>query len=267
MISAFTRDDIEPSADLQPDGWQDIRTYFAFYVEQPFCCPIKDVQDGKLVGIGSVILNAGTCWLAHIIVASQHRRQGLGRRLTRRLVEIGEENGIATQLLIATDMGRPLYAQLGFRESCRYVFFSPHEPPAPTPGEHCRPLTPADHDALLALDRRATGEDPRPMIAAYWRRGWVVDDPDGGRVLGYCLPDLGEGTVVAETNAAGIELLRLRLALNAKKVVVPAGNEAALAFLAGQGSQQESTAARMVRNGPDPVDQSLIFSRVGGHFG
>ncbi len=267
MSAALTGVDIERIADLQPPDWQDIQSFYRFYVEQPFCFPVKIEVNNQIAGIGCVIFNTDTCWLAHIIVSDRFRRQGLGKKITQQLIEIAEEQNISTQFLIATIMGQPLYEQLGFVESCRYIFHKVRPPLAPADATEIRQIVPADLDAVLALDRQATGEDRRGMISNFSRQGWVVDAPDNNGLVGFFLPGLGDGVVVAAEGTAGIDLLRLRLSAAGPKVVLPEGNTAALEFLAGQGLEVDSTAARMVRNGIDPLDHSMIFCRVGGHFG
>jgi hypothetical protein len=98
-------------------------------------------------------------------------------------------------------------------------------------------------------------------------RGWVVDTTGVGGLQGYYLPDLGDGAVAALTPEVGVELLRLRMSVCGGGVVIPTGNRAGMKFLADQGAEILGSAPRMVRNGDDPLAQSLLFQRVGGHCG
>jgi hypothetical protein len=130
-----------------------------------------------------------------------------------------------------------------------------------------RPLEPSDAGGICALDRRVTGEDRRLLLADSGWRGWVVDGPGQGKIRGYFLAELGEGTVAAEDAEAGTALMGVRLASTGVRPVVPAGNGAAHELLREAGFKVRSSAPRMVRGGTDPLDQRAIFNRIGGHVG
>ena len=85
------------------------------------------------------------------------------------MIEELEDRGCRTQVLIASPMGRPIYEREGFRELDRQVRFS-IDGLAPDDGAQ-DPGDPAVHrgrssDAIVALDRWATGEDRRPVLDA-----------------------------------------------------------------------------------------------------
>jgi GNAT superfamily N-acetyltransferase len=267
MIKPFTIADVDRIAGLQPEGWEDIMEFFRFYVEAPFCLPLKLEDADRVLAVGNLILHAGTGWLAHIIVAREQRRQGLGAAITRELMATAEGHGRTTLLLIATAMGAPLYERLGFRRSCDYTFYEARgriDTPVPP---LVRPLEPPDVPAILALDRRATGEDRRQLLASGGWRGWIHEGPDRGELRGYYLPDLGEGTIVAQDADAGAALMAVRLATTGTRPVVPAGNVVAHDVLLKAGFKVQSSAPRMVRHGDDPLVPGMIFNRVGGHAG
>lgn len=267
MIEPFTIDDLSRIAHLQPEGWQDIGPFLRFYVSAPYCRAYK-VEDGQgIAALGAFILHASTAWLAHIIVAPEMRRKGLGVRMTRHLIDSCEELGRDTQLLIATKMGEPLYGQLGFQRSCDYRFY--HLPPRiedEPPGE-VRRVEPADIPEIMALDKEASGEDRRGLLAACTNYGLVYPGTGGERIRGYYLPSLSEGLVVARDEEAGQALMRHRLARADAAPVLPAGNRAANQWLGGMGLGVKNTAVRMVRNGVDPLKPDMLFNRIGGHLG
>ena len=266
MFMTFAQADLKRLANLQPADWSDIVPFFRLYIAAPFCWPIKVEQDGELAAVGTIILNAQTCWLAHIIVEPTRRRQGLGMAVTRRLIEIGRERGRTTQLLIATEMGRPLYEKLGFSTSCEYTFHGMKRLEPVPPCDEIRKFRKSDLPDLLALDRAATGEDRRLMIERDRLDGWVYVDRDD-RMLGFYLPDLGEGPVVAANAPAGTALLRLRIGSSNEKAVLPTDNRTGMDKLAEAGLTVSHTASRMVLGGADPLTPSWIYNRVGGHFG
>jgi GNAT superfamily N-acetyltransferase len=55
-------------------------------------------------------------WLGMVLTGDAFRRRGYARRLVEHVLEAADTMHIATVGLDATDMGRPLYATLGFRD-------------------------------------------------------------------------------------------------------------------------------------------------------
>jgi hypothetical protein len=155
-------------------------------------------------------------------------------------------------VLVATDLGRPMYERLGFREQTRYHMFAGDaldEAPVPPRGATMRPIRPSDLDVLEALDRQATGERRRPLIEAYAGSGWLLED-EGLR--GYLLPThRGNGALVARRPEDAICLLDLHRHLAPKDGRVWAGllaeNEAGRCLLAERGWYERRTFPRMIR--------------------
>jgi len=265
MIQPFTTDDLLRIRHLQPDGWQDIGSFLRFYVNDQNCRAYKIEDEHRIVAIGAFILHAQTAWLAHIIVAPEVRRKGLGVLMTRHLIESAESHGRATQLLIATKMGQPLYGQLGFHRSCDYLFYDLPTGIEDTYRDGVQRMEPADIPEILDLDREASGEDRQSLLSSSFKNALV--HRGGGSVRGYYLPNLGEGLVVARDAEAGQALMHSRMADTDTAPVLPDGNHAAHQWLKDTGLAVKSTAARMVRNGKDGLRQDLLFNRIGGHLG
>jgi len=267
MIQVFRTEDLSRIAHLQPDGWQDIGPFMRFYVDTPFCRAYKIEDKQGIVAIGALVFHAETAWLAHIIVVPEMRRKGLGVLMTQHLTDTAEKHGRETQLLIATKVGEPLYERLGFYRSCDYRFY--HSPPRiDTELEGAvRHVNPADIPEIMNLDREASGEDRSSLLAGYTGNGLVYSGTGGERIRGYFLPDLAEGLVVAVDTEAGLALMKQRLAQADAAPVLPAGNHAANRWLEDTGVAFKQTAARMVRNGDDPLRPDMLFNRIGGHLG
>lgn len=187
--------------------------------------------------------------------------------MTQHLIESAERQGRTTQLLIATKMGEPLYERLGFHRSCDYRFY--HLPPRieAEPQAAVRKMKPSDLPTIMALDSEASGEGRRRLLSAYADTGLVYTGEDGGHVRGYYLPALAEGLVVAQDAEAGQALMKYRLARAGAAPVLPAGNQSANRWLEDMGLAVRHSAARMVRNGIDPLKPDLLFNRIGGHLG
>ena len=267
MIQPFTGADLACISQLQPDGWEDITEFFEVYVEADYCLPLKIEDNNRVVALGSLILHRETAWLAHIIVDARMRRKGLGLAVTEELIRLAEKNGRNVQLLIATQLGAPLYECAGFRHSCDYVFYQESAGGVYDVPPQIRVLEPGDFSQLLELDQRASGEDRSAVLSRYGTIGWVYTCSEGKVIRGFFLPNLGEGTVVAQDAEVGTALMELRLAKAQAAPVLPAGNLAANSFLRGSGLKIKRSATRMVRNGNDPLKQDMVFNRIGGHLG
>jgi hypothetical protein len=125
-------------------------------------------------------------------------------------------------------------------------------------------VEPADLKTILELDRKASGEGRSTLLKGHIDGGIVIDDGD---LRGFYLPAMDEGLVVAGDAEAGLALMQLRMATSDKSVVLPVGNEMANAYLLDQGLVVRRRLARMVRNGADPLNQQMLFNRIGGHVG
>jgi ribosomal protein S18 acetylase RimI-like enzyme len=209
----------------------------------------------ELAGAGSCLPFGETGWLGGVAVHPDHRGHGLGSELTETAMRALEERGVRTMLLHATPVAKALYERLGFVAEMEF-----HELrgggalEAPEDCPRVRPGTPGDLDAILALDREATGEDRGRLLERLWPREALVAE-DGSGVAGFALPHRrsSAGAVVASRPEAGQALLAAAVAARGEPVRagVPAGHTRALALLEGAGYRESARTTRMHR-GPAP---------------
>ncbi len=76
------------------------------------CLPTRQHTAGKRAHIMNVYTRAA------------YRGQGIAKRLVNMLIEEARKRGVTHISLDATDMGRPLYASLGFHDSDEYMEIS-----------------------------------------------------------------------------------------------------------------------------------------------
>jgi GNAT superfamily N-acetyltransferase len=224
--------------------------------------------DGDLVGVAAGAVFAGTGWVGGVAVVPAHRRAGLGGGLTEAIVGFLEGSGVATTLLHATALGRPVYERLGFVPETAYLTLSGPTLPRSPIWPPVRVGRPADLEAVLALDLAATGEDRRRLLAALWPTGGLVAAGDGrppgdGRPLGYHLasPWRSGGATIATHPRAGLALLAAVRAAPGDEVAisVPAANTAAVGSLRSAGFTQRYRTIRMHRGPRVPWDPAALF--------
>jgi GNAT superfamily N-acetyltransferase len=216
---------------------------------------------GDLAGVAAGAVFEGTGWVGGVAVVPGHRRAGLGGALTEAILQFLEGRGVATALLHATALGRPVYERLGFVPEAAYLTLTGPTRPR-SPGDiPVRPGRLADLDAVLALDRSATGEDRRRLLTALWPTGGLV--AGDGRPLGYHLasPWRSGGAVIAADPRAGLALLEALRATPGDKVAisVPAANTPAVQSLEEAGFTEHSRTIRMHRGPRIPWNPAALF--------
>jgi ribosomal protein S18 acetylase RimI-like enzyme len=202
---------------------------------------------GALVGVAAGAVFGATGWVGGVAVVPTHRRAGLGGALTEAIVDFLEATGVATVLLHATALGRPVYERLGFVAETAYLTLAGPTLPRAARELPVRAGRAADLAAVLALDLAATGEDRRRLLAALWPAGGLV--AGDGEPLGYHLPSPWRpgGAIVAADPGAGLALLEAVRAAPGDDVAisVPAANPAAVRFLEAAGFSERYRTVRM----------------------
>jgi GNAT superfamily N-acetyltransferase len=175
-----------------------------------------------------------------VLVAQRRERQGHARRLVSQVLD----TGVST--LFATEMGRPLYEQLGFRAVGFTDIHTGVFTGAISNMSHI--ATHADLDDLVALDAKVTGIS-RPFL---WE--WLLDkgtvrvSPHGiaggwqVRAERYLI-----GPVIADSAAAACALIADSAAGNGS-VRVDVHDPEVVAFVRAHGMQSWGTPTWMVRN-------------------
>lgn len=268
LVRDMRREDLPATAGFPPPEWNfDAAGFFAAHFGQPYFHPAAAEVDGGLAGIANALVFGASAWLGNIIVAPPHRRRGLGAALTARLVEICRARGCTSQLLVATELGRPVYAAQGFARTGEYVFLKPGRPVDAPGRSRVRAALPGDLDAIAALDRQATAEDRRPVLSRFLDGGMVHWRGDPDRVDGFYLPAFGQGPVVAESDEAGLTLLRLKHSGKEGTACIPAGNAAGMAMLLSLGFTEDHRAPRMALGDDVPWEQGMVYARGAGYCG
>ncbi len=266
QFEKLTNDDLEEIRHLQPEGWSDIASAFESYISHDFCYPVKTRLYNKIIGIGTSIVFSKTGWLAHIIVDKDYRNKGIGYQIVVTLLEALRNQGIKTFLLIATELGMPVYIKAGFKIVTDYIFFKREKPWIGFPvSENVVPYKNKYYPKIIGLDIKISGEYRERLIKEYLENSMIYIE--NKEVKGYFLPGLGEGLICADTDYAGLELMKIKYS-GIDKAVLPYDNVAGREFLRQNGfAETDTKGTRMILGNHINWKPEKIFSRIGGNYG
>lgn len=259
-------DDLAEISHLRPEGWPDIVPDFEFYLRSEICHPVKAVLDSKIVGLGASIIFKNTAWIAHIIVDAGYRNMGIGAGVVKRLLDDLDKRQITTCSLIATELGKPVYSKLGFRNVTEYVFLKREKPWKSYPvSGHIVPFSEEYRAGIYELDKKVSGEDREELLSGFIENSILYIE--SGKVAGYYLPGLKEGLIFAGRDDAAIELMKIKYAKD-DIAFFPSENKAAIEFLAANGfSVFDKKGTRMIYGNDLGWKPEMIYSRIGGNLG
>lgn len=83
--------------------------------------------EGEPAGCGLCIINDDIVGVYGIAVREGFRRQGIGKALTWETLRVGRNNGGRIAMLLSTEMGYPLYKQMGFQTVLHHHEFTQSE--------------------------------------------------------------------------------------------------------------------------------------------
>ena len=265
MTEEFTKTDLKNITALQPEGWLDIIPFFKFYLDYPFCYPIKIKIKNRIVGIGTSIVFRNTAWLAHIIVHPDYRNKGFGSEIVTALLNKLKNLPCSTVLLIATEMGEPIYRKAGFKTDTEYFFLKGGiVKDEVVPPKEIISYDESYKNTILLLDKRISGEIRKNILLDHLPGSKLFVKQ--GKLLGYYLSTLGEGLIVADATEAGIELMKIKYS-TISKASLPIDNKAGVEFLLKNNFVKTRKALRMRLGKKITWYPDKLFSRIGGHVG
>jgi GNAT superfamily N-acetyltransferase len=249
---------------LSPEAWGDITPNFVNYISLPFCHPFKALQEGMPVGLGAIIENEDTVWLAQIIVHPSQRNKGIGKAITQYLVDSVDRHRFKTIMLDATHFGFPVYKSLGFEVVAEHVHFTGKVLDLETDYAHIIPFEERYRQDVYCIDRLASGERRQNSLDSLLDGALLY--VTGNTVRGVYFASSAKGCIIAGDAEAGIELMKCRLSAR-DTCMLPAGNKIACNFLLQNGFEHVRTSHRM-RLGPEPAwDPTYIFNCMSGALG
>jgi GNAT superfamily N-acetyltransferase len=275
QIRPMTTADVDAVSVLYGSGgWDARRSFLIRFLANPACQALVGVRDGQVVATGMATINGPVGWVGSIFVDARLRRHGLGRAMTDEVCARLDAADCTSQVLIASEYGRPMYETMGFQIDGWYQIlesFPIRDAPTPARGKTLRRMRPDDMARVGPLDMRATGEDRSRLLSPLADTGWLLEA--GDELLGYLISVLPESAALVAPDAEDALLLLdlLRHLGNGRDKTVRAmalqGRQPGQEFLERHGWQPTFATPRMIRGRPIDWQPALIWSLLGFAFG
>ncbi len=256
-------------------GWNQVGADWRFMIDAGTAFGV-DLPDGRL-GASALVLPVGDRlrWISMVLVTADLRRKGVGTDLLRRCIAEAEQGGHAMGL-DATELGRPVYLPLGFRDLYRISRWRLERKPAlisPPAGLTIKPLTAETLELLLAWDSERSGLQRRAILCHLRDRqpAMALLAERKGNPAGFVLGREGRlatqiGPLVAEDDEAALALLQaaMQAAPAPYFIDVPDSRIEMRAWLESQGGSAPRYFIRMVRGEAKSIESAGNVYAIGG---
>ena len=273
-IRALRPDDVEAAVALNAEaGWNQVAADWRFMLGVGSGLAV-DAPEGRLVASGMVLPCADRfAWIAMILVTAEWRRRGLATAIMARAIETCRERGWIAGL-DATEVGRPVYLPLGFRD---VYGLSRWAAPRATAGDpralEVVPVVKADLPALADYDAARNGGRRERLLAHLAGRAphlafKLISDGD---LRGFLLARNGRlatqlGPLVAEDEAAARALLAAGLAASEGPMFLDAADHHGwiAEWLPRLGFHRQRGYVRMLLGRSEPLDDPRRMVLIAG---
>ena len=236
------------------------------------------LASGEIVSSAGIFNYGELASLAMVLVKPAYRGRGLAKELIAHC--LAQLPPGAPVMLVATELGQPLYARLGFKPLGQthrmFLAGGAAKPGKTTHTCSIRPYTAADFPGVLKADAAALGVEREGVVrACVSAPGTCFVLTDGNRITGYAAAKNGPGTstigpVIAPDEVSAVCLAESLLPTNGAKVQIDplAGHTVFSKALADRGFAIESTAPIMLLNSKSlPGRRENIFTIASRAYG
>lgn len=267
MIRLLEETDVKGLNSLPPIDWRfDYESFLSGFLGEDYFRAFVIIHESKIVGTGNVFFKDKVGWLANIIIDRKQRGKGLGGKMTKFLIDFLKDKGCETQLLIATELGVPVYKKLGFRQITEYQSYETEFENDYIFSNSIRELVTGDLEKVYELDCLVNGECRRHLLEKYFRLGYGYFDTNN-ELKGCYLPSFGRGLVLSKEVNAGVELLKLKHAKKGSVTLLPLDNKKGIDFFETKGLKKGAKCVRMVLGKENEWNPEFIYSYGSGCFG
>jgi GNAT superfamily N-acetyltransferase len=258
-------------------GWNQVAADWLMMIAAGSAFGIQDAAGRWIASALALPLGPHVSWISMVLVTKAERRQGHGTRLLRRCIAAIDATGKAMGL-DATELGRPVYLPLGFRDLYTISRWSIPDgamtQTASPPGVTIRPALPHDLERIADYDRRCSGLERRAILDHLLARaphlGRVAEREDGS-LAGYSLGRDGHrathvGPVMAEEPTVGLALVSGAAAGGRGPALldVPDRQAAIRRWLQSHGASAPRSFMRMLRGSAPAVEDGSRIMAIAG---
>ena len=267
-IKLVTENDIPSIAPLFPKDWHfNFSLFLKTHNQSTYFKGFTISKKNKPIGFGNLFIFNKSAWLGNIVIDKNYRSKGYGRLITKHLIGIGKQSGIETFILIATDLGRPVYEKLGFEKELNYEFYSSvHESFSFNINKPIVKAESKDLKAIIDLDFSINGENRQELLKYYLPKTQLIYQ-NNNTLRGLFIDSLESGSIISDHQETGIELLKLKLNLGSTKIIIPEANTSITDFLKENGFKKHLSAPQMIFGKKYEWHPEFIFSRGAGYCG
>jgi GNAT superfamily N-acetyltransferase len=167
-IRELTEEDIPGALELSTlAGWnQTAADWRTIMTVSPELCLGIDCDHRLVATTTLVCYETRLAWIGMVLTHPEYRRRGFARALVERAILLAQDRSVATIKLDATDLGRPLYADLGFRDEQPVERWGAERPEGEGPFETGR------------LEEAGGYLQHRPGIRAHYLGPIIADSPE-----------------------------------------------------------------------------------------
>jgi GNAT superfamily N-acetyltransferase len=256
----------ESDLDFHINIWDcDIGEIYRENFNKPFFYPYILKKNKQLVGVSELIINGTSAWLGLVVVLEEFRNLGLGTAMVKYIMSEAVRLGCITQVLYASEMGKPIYDKLGFHSEITFVLYLPTQPATKELIQDIIPITEIDYEQVLLVDRFVTGEDRSLLLADCWADS--VKYIENGEITGYFLPNYGIGSLIATTEKAAENLVDYKCQSSKPDFIFPERNTFCRKLLENRQYKYEKNYPRMVYGKPLDFHPDFVFCRGTGYSG
>lgn len=258
-------------------GWNQTVEDWAFMLQHGHGVGMRDARGAWIASALTLPLGSSLSWISMVLVTRAHRRDGIGTRLLKRCIDVAAHRGAVG--LDATELGRPVYQKLGFRDLYPISRWRLESAPA-HPRDAVANLRVADVrdlSAVAAFDHARSGMERAPVLQ-YLRdlapsQAWLAEAQR--RPTGYALGRAGRmarqiGPIIADDEAVAVALLMDAVGAGAPALMdVPDAQCGLTRWLEQNGAIRERSFMRMVLGEPPSAlaDTSAVFAIAGPELG
>jgi GNAT superfamily N-acetyltransferase len=186
-IRLMKHEDIEAGLELcRFAGWNQIRSHWDILLALAPDGVFAAEAEGRVRGTASAV-NHGTRtgWIGMILVHPEFRGRGIATSLMSRCIEHLRGKGVESIKLDATDMGRPVYLKLGFKDERTICRYAGKRSLLPASCEGVRAIAPDDWPMIARMDREAFDADRTRLLKLLHNEGDSAVVVTGGKTRGY----------------------------------------------------------------------------------